>query len=716
MSIYQKYALDYLKAGYSVIPDKKGSKKPAIENWTEYSTRLPSFEEVSSWNHIQDANISLVLGEKSGIISLDLDSENPELLSKIEHLLPQSPVERIGKKGWARFFKYSGEDTQTLYETYEDNGQIKKRVILELLSHNKKITIPPSLHPSGNNYIWSKTPLLEFNKSDLPSFPPMLFSVLKEKLQVEYRSIENLTKISSGRNMTLTTFCSELIRDQIDIESATQKLIKFDQENNAVPLFSDPSENKTIFPMINATKFFINHLESFNIKRAKEGLLPELPLGLLNPTETVDLNQNLSPENPELSASNLVSLPSPTGLIKEISDYILKCSYVEQPIFAMNAAIILLGTVISRKMIFRNTTPNLYILNVANSGSGKDSCLQALKRLLKASKAYDLIGASSYPSEASIMCNLETSPARIDIIDEASSFLKSASKGGAAYQTGIGDILCELYTSANEDYLGKILASQGGKRVGRCSRPHVNILCTTTFKGVSEGISQSTLEKGLFARFLTFFGEDFKPAKQIKQSIPIPLSVINNLQYWNAFSNPLETGNMDVNKLAYNIGITDEADSLLDTYFMELDKLRWGRKSSDIMRPIVSRLFQQMLKIILITTVSNTEKSKLPKVQVTDVEFGHQLIMYFYQNIQEFVENALHDDDRSSKVNKMLHYIKSHGTTGVSNIDIVKYCKGINPKERLEILKDLRESQLIAMKRVLINTVESYIFTFIGGE
>ena len=53
--------------------------------------------------------------------------------------------------------------------------------------------------------------------------------------------------------------------------------------------------------------------------------------------------------------------------------YILKNSYIEQPAFAFSAALSLIATLSGRKFEFEGVAPNLYLLNVAPSGSGKNA-------------------------------------------------------------------------------------------------------------------------------------------------------------------------------------------------------------------------------------------------------------------------------------------------------------------------------------------------------
>lgn len=709
MSIFKDEALKYLQKGYSVIPDKAGSKIPAITGWTEYSKRMPSLEEVNQWCDIPDTNISIMFGKLSGVIGLDLDTDDAHILDKIAHLLPDSPIERKGSKGFVRFFKFSGEMSQEVFENYIDpmDNKPKKRVILELLSTGKKATIPPSIHPNGKPYIWTNQALLDLDKESLPLLPSNLLNIIAEKLKLQQNSFIDSYKISAGRNSSLGKYCAELISKQDDIESSINKLIDFDKKSNSPPLFNDNAEFKTKLPIINAGRFYFNYLESINLKRERTGLLPELPVKLLiQDTES----------EPVSTSKEVQEIPKPEGVLKQMVDYILARSYVEQPAMALSAALVTLSTLISRKMVFQNTTPNLYILNVAGSGSGKDSCQQASKTLLKAAKMSQLIGASAYPSEASIIAFLSQQPVRLDIIDEASSFLKAASSGGAPYQTGIGDMLCELYTSANEQFLGKVLAAEGGKRVGQCYRPHLNILCSTTYRGVSEGISHSTLEKGLFARFLCFFGEDDKPAKRIKNPVFVPQELHDILEYWGAWQNPKATGNIAENLPPYDMGIDKEADDLLESYFYELDDLKCKTAKDTISKPIVSRLYQQMLKIIMLSAVSNAKKGHLPKVTIQDVKFGYSLIKYFFYNINDFIESTLHDNERDKNVNKILFLIKKSGKKGISNIELLKQSKSIRPQERFEIIKDLYECQQISKKESIKDSVVIHTFIYTGDK
>lgn len=702
MSIYSKNCLAYLRKGFSVIPDS--GKKPIVKQWTQYSKRQPTQEEIKLWSEsFPKANISLMLGKESKIVVLDFDETDEKIIKTIEHLLPKSPIERIGKKGFARFFQYSGESNKEIFRMVDG----KKKVILELLSDRKKITIPPSIHPDTNkSYVWVDKAILDVKIEDLPKLPPFLFDRLEDKLKIfNTDSYDNKSKVQEGRNLSLSTHVGKIIQKPHTLLSAVQDLVDFDKEHHDKPLFADKEETKFNDPNFNALIFYMNHLTSINTKRSEEFKKLELPI---LSTEVNHLDSLLN------KSKSKTKLPEPTGLMKQVFDYILEHSYIEQPVFALSASMSLLGTLASRKFTFQNTTPNCYILNIADSGSGKDSCQQVIKDLLfKINAGNKLLGATSYPSEAAIIKNLEVSPVRLDVIDECSTFLSAAAKGGASYAVGIGDTLCELFSCSNGYYLGKALASMN-LNIGAVHRPHINLLCSTTFRGLHESISITALEKGLFARFLVFFGENNNKGKRVLSIKPPSQDMLDKLEYFYKFiPHSKNNGNFtQFNCPAYKIPCTRSANNLLTEYHQHFDRMRVLSKSDGFRRPIISRLYQHMLKIVLLSAISNTELGKLPIVKPADVDFGYKLINYYLDNIIDFVKDNLYASPRDMKLNKVLNAIK-RSEKGLTNIELARQCSFLNINERIDIIKDLKEANRIVIEPV-VDGEGQYTFHYLG--
>ena len=697
MNLYKQYAKEFTDAGYSVIPDKFMSKQPAIKGWTNYCVNKPTDQEIENWsNTFVKSNVSVCLGKASGIVAIDLDSVDPEIVKIVETLVPSTRIEKIGSKGWTRFFKWTdGIETDKV----TNNGNI----VLEILSTGKKTTIPPSVHPSGSSYTWKGESLASVKPEDLDVFPIYLIPMLKSKIENIYPGSKEVSynKIVQGRNDALSKYCATVVKEENDLALIINKLIKFDQENHDVPLFTDVSEFGNDNAPTNALAFFSSHLTSFNTKRYNANQTYE---DIILPTEgsegksKSEASENLN--NPEL--------PKPEGVLAAIMTYILQNSYIEQPAFAFSAALSLLATLSGRKFEFEGVAPNLYLLNVAPSGSGKNAPQEKIKEVLIDAKCDYLLGSGDYVSDASLMDGLPESPVRLDIIDEAGGMLKSVNRGGATYNAKMADILAELYTTSTSIFLGRQTA-EGNK--GRALRPNVNLLCSTTPTGLSEGVTVTAIEKGLMGRFLIFIGDGDKKARRVENPTRLDASVIGQLQTLAAYepekSDKVIAGHVqDVTMLEK----TESANTMLQQAFEYFDGLRIEAEGDDVMLPIISRLYQQMLKITMIHSISRQIYRQVPTVDHTDVTFGYQTVHYFYHHMKDIINKCVFTNKTEQNTQKVLNVIVKAKEKGLSKRQLTRKTRYLKKKERNEIIEDLLEADKIEYVSLKNEGEISYVY------
>lgn len=700
MNLYKEYVDEYCERGMSVIPDKFAMKQPLIKGWTEFCDRQPTKAEVLEWKGAyHKTNIALCTGKASGIIAVDMDCIDPEIVEIINEMTIPSPVEKIGGKGWTRFYKYD-EAIKTCKVSYQ--GQ----VVIEILAENKKTTIPPSKHPSGMSYKWTNKSLLDIDVTTLPKFPTNFIPNLRQKLlQLSSENTSpSFNKIINGRNDELVKYCSELIRDKVPINNAVNKLIKYDEEKHETPLLTDATEFRHDEPLTNALMLYTNCLQSFNSKRFSSSQSYELPIiprieGDKGEDEPGKLKSGSS------RGKSKLELPEPEGVLAAIMRYILRNSYIEQPSFAFSAALSLMATLCGRKFEFEGVAPNLYILNVAPSGSGKNAPQEKIKEALIDAKLEYLLGAGDYVSDASLMDTLPESPVRLDIIDEAGGLLAAINKGGSPYNTKMADILAELYTSSTSIFLGRQTAV-GHK--GRSIRPNVNLLCSTTPRGLSEGVSTTSIEKGLMGRFLIFKGDYNKKARRVEHPTTLSPKEKSDLGYLASYQPHKKTDEIagikqDITKLQ----ATEKAHELLQKYFDELDSLRTETEADNKLLPIISRLYQQMLKISLVHAVSRQLlKEAEIVVDVEDVIFANATVRHYYQVIQEVIGESIFDNQYENNRNKIHSIIKATEENGIAKNELTRKVRYLKKREREEILEDLIESgevELVAVKRSTTN-------------
>lgn len=139
--MFSQHAPRYWAHGLPAIPLKPKQKMPAPNAWQTFGVSMPDEETQRTWlSMYPDGNIGLPLGPQSGIVALDLDSEDPKVARVLDLLLPPTPWTRVGKKGSVRVFKYNEERTTRIKG--EDGS-----VICEILSRGTQIVLPPSIHP-----------------------------------------------------------------------------------------------------------------------------------------------------------------------------------------------------------------------------------------------------------------------------------------------------------------------------------------------------------------------------------------------------------------------------------------------------------------------------------------------------------------------------------------------------------------------------------------
>lgn len=684
MNIYANYGLQYIKKGFSAIPGKYGSKQPAIKGWSDYCYKLPTEQEYLQWaNSFEKTNLDIALGEASSILALDFDCTDPKIIELIEHLLPESPVERKGAKGWVRFFRYSGESSLSI----KYNGE----VVLEILSTNKKVTIPPSKHPSGLNYEWVKGDLLEVNKEDLPLLPIGLVAEINNKLKFNISGVtsDKPHLLKNGRNNALTTLCAKLIKEGAPVSEAIEKLINQDKALHETPLFTDINEFRHTEAFTNALTFYSNHLQSINAQRFRSHKEYEIPItaSAVNETYVEEILKKKEQKQECQKKYPGLELPSKLpGALHDIYQYIIQNSFVPQPAFALSAALGIMATIIGRKVMFQGAAPNLYLLNIAPSGSGKDAPLQEIKKVLTDINAFYLLGAGDYVSDASLMDELSTSPVRIDVIDEASGLLKGVTTGGAGYNGKMADILCELYSCSTSRFLGRMTAEG---RKGVCDRPSVSLYCSTTPAGFRDSITKLAIEKGLLGRFLIFEGNPKAPARQLKNRTPLSYNAKDTLLFWKNWQAPKESSFKlgEVSQNVYTVESNQEADELLYGFFKEIDQERILSPEDSPYLPIISRLYQQTLKIALISACARI-KTGSPIVEKEDVIFAKTIVSYYRSIMKNVVDQHIFSNETEANYVKLWRLIQNRREP-ITQRKLHDKTRWLKPRERDSIIQEL---------------------------
>jgi hypothetical protein len=142
----RKYAADYIRRGMSPVPVVAGKKYPNFEKWQDFRLTEKGVADVFDGT---PRNIGILLGTPSeGTVDVDLDV--PEATKIAGWFLPPTVMSGRGNAPRShRWYESPGSKTKK----WKDVGN---EMILELRSTGCQTLVEPSVHPSGDRYVWDR--------------------------------------------------------------------------------------------------------------------------------------------------------------------------------------------------------------------------------------------------------------------------------------------------------------------------------------------------------------------------------------------------------------------------------------------------------------------------------------------------------------------------------------------------------------------------------
>lgn len=169
----------YWAVGLPVMPLRPREKRPTMLEWQQLQSRMPSIAEQTAWLLCErNGNLGLPLGPQSGLVAIDVDTDDPKVLGILEKILPRSPWRRIGQKGFVLVYKYDGQPIIRI-KYKDENG--KSQTLVEMLGAGSQIVLPPSIHPkTGQPYV-ANCELIDV-LDQVGSLPPNIEQILRVAL------------------------------------------------------------------------------------------------------------------------------------------------------------------------------------------------------------------------------------------------------------------------------------------------------------------------------------------------------------------------------------------------------------------------------------------------------------------------------------------------------------------------------------------------------
>ena len=215
-------------------------KHPRIKNWAEEAT-TDAAKITEWWDKTPLANVGIPMGEKSGLVALDVDTrhggdESLKTLIAQHGALPDTITATTGGGGKHYLFKYTEELCLKNAVGFRDG--------LDIRTQGGMIVVSPSLHASGNRYKWDegKSPV-DIKAADMPEWLVTEIKKVGKAFTAKKRTEPQERKPISqgGRNNHLTSLAGSLRRKGMAAETI---LVTLQAEN--VAHCTPPLDDETV--------------------------------------------------------------------------------------------------------------------------------------------------------------------------------------------------------------------------------------------------------------------------------------------------------------------------------------------------------------------------------------------------------------------------------------------------------------------------------------
>ncbi|MFN3578809.1 MAG: PriCT-2 domain-containing protein, partial [Tabrizicola sp.] len=501
--------------------------------WNRHASRATTELEVATWSSWPDCGVGIVGG---AVAALDIDiADDGALALRIERLarerLGDTPALRIGKP----------PKRLLVYRTREPFAGIR-RAPLEMLCLGQQF-VAYAKHPdTGQPYAWPDEGLADLDIGSLPEIDAaQAAAFLDEALALIPPELRPKSLGAKGANGaahpclpghaqagTLAAIRSALAwlpNAELDYDSWVRigMALKGALGEEGAALFADWSAQAAKNDPAATAKAWA----SFRPARIGAGTIYHLAMEKgwrPDPDLLLDGSQKVSEGDahpaagllarlvrPETAAPVLAPAPSfpltiPGGLVGELARHMIDTARRPQPLLAVGASLCALGALMGRR--YRTETDlrtNLYIVGIADSGSGKNHAREVVNRLFFEAGLAHHLGGNKIASGAGLLTALHRQPAILFQIDEFGMFLSAAAdrKRSPRHVTEILDNMTELYSAASGVFLGAEYANRDGSNERRdIVQPCLCVYGTTTPLHFWGSLQGANVVDGSLARFI----------------------------------------------------------------------------------------------------------------------------------------------------------------------------------------------------------------------
>ncbi|WP_075220698.1 bifunctional DNA primase/polymerase [Acuticoccus yangtzensis] len=731
---------------WPILPIQPGTKKPGryrcgawsdYPDWSRHASRATTEHELALWREWPDAGVGIVCGT---VVAVDIDLEVPELASAIEELarerLGDTPLRRIGR----------APKRLLVYRAREPFRGIR-RAPLEILGEGQQF-VAHAIHPdTGRPYDWPDGPPADRDLSDLPvvhraaieAFLDEALAMLPDDVKparLSVRRSDGGGGASTSREGTREAIAAALAYvpnadlaydDWIRVGLALKGALGDDgaalfaawsvQSGKDQPEFTTKTWAGLRPERIGAGTIYRLALDAGWKPEPALVLDGAAPRCVTHPAAAMLAKVQAAPRS-DAKAEPRFELTMPDGLVGQLTEYMVSTARRPQPLLSLGASLCAVGALMGRRYRTEsNLRSNLYVVAIADSGSGKNHSREIINELFLEAGLVEYLGGNKIASGAGLLSALYRQPALLLQLDEFGMFLSAAAdrRRSPRHITEILDNMTELYTAAGGVYFGAEYANRDGKNERRdINQPCLCVYGTTTPVHFWSALKEANVVDGSLARFLIMETEEDYPEEIVDRGIrSAPLGLLDQMRRV-ATGGASTAGNLAGLGSGLSTGVepvtVPMANAAKDVFrSLGADVTRQLREARGTTRTaVLARIAENAAKLALIVAVGRNPEQ--PQIDATDAEWGVQLTEHCAKRTMLAVDRHVADNDNERYRKRVLEIIRSAGGQGLSKSELVRKTQFLSRRDRDDVLGDLAETGCVAIRMVQSATRPAAVF------
>lgn len=404
----------------------------------------------------------------------------------------------------------------------------------------------------------------------------------------------------------------------------------------------------------------------------------------------------------------------PTGLVRELADYIYRSSPYQAIDISLAAAIALMAGICGRAFNVSGTGLNLYLLVLAETGTGKETMQRGIDKLhgsieMKVPASKDFVGPGTIGSGQALVKYLDkVSNVFLSVLGEFTLTLKRLCNPRAnSAESSLQQLLLDLYNKSGYGNTFKpMIYADPTKNTSKIKAPAFSILAESTPESFYKELSEDMILTGLLPRFIIIEYRGKRPSLNKTHVIPVSSELVDKLASLAGHAH----GIMHQDKVV-NVDATSTAEALLDAFNEKLRPLIG--QHGEITKQLWSRAHVKAIKLASIFAIGQNMAAPCISDEVAEwaIEFVYSETANIAKRFQDGDTGA--DDDRRqhNEIRRLCsEYIKSADCARKYDTDMRLHDSGVIPyayiSRRALSLAPFKVRGTDALKRALAHLAE----------